>query len=220
MWSHYRGNEVKCQLPDRGLLPRDKSRYPQRSARSSALVQGRCSNGTRRVIRSWSAARGVTPPRMFMPPYFPMNLPSQRRSTSRKALPNTFALGMRAIDTNVLVRLMVRDDAEQLRAAEDFVSPGAWVSPLVLAEALWVLVAVYGRTPDQIASAVELLLDHKTIAIQDADAASAALVEFRRQPRLGFSDCLILELARRAGHLPLGTFDRELAKTDDVIRLT
>ena len=38
-------------------------------------------------------------------------------------------------------------------------------------------------------------------------------------PRLGFSDCLMVELARKAGHLPLGTFDRNVAKLDGVQRL-
>jgi predicted nucleic acid-binding protein len=40
----------------------------------------------------------------------------------------------------------------------------------------------------------------------------AALKQFRRQPSLGFSDGLILELAREIGQLPLGTFDRNLGK--------
>ncbi len=39
---------------------------------------------------------------------------------------------MRAVDTNVLVRLLTRDDPKQLAAAEAFVKPGAWVSRLVL----------------------------------------------------------------------------------------
>ena len=42
---------------------------------------------------------------------------------------------------------------------------------------------------------------------------------FRSRPALGFSDCLILEIARKAGHLPLGTFDRELGKIDGAKRL-
>ena len=45
---------------------------------------------------------------------------------------------MRAVDTNVLVRLIVRDDPEQVDRAEAFVAQGAWVSLLVLAEAVWV----------------------------------------------------------------------------------
>ena len=126
---------------------------------------------------------------------------------------------MRAVDTNLLVRLVVRDDADQANAAEAFVSKGAWVSHLVLAETLWVLDAVYHRSPTQIASAVERLLNHKELTLQDADAVALALEHFRSRPSLGFSDCLVLEIARKAGHLPLGTFDRNLARLDGVHRL-
>ncbi len=126
---------------------------------------------------------------------------------------------MRAIDTNVLVRLLVRDDEQQVAAAEKFVAKGAWVSHLVLAETLWVLDAVYDRTPAHIALAVERLLAHASLTLQDADAVAAALDQFRARPALGFSDCLVLEIARKAGHVPLGTFDRQLAKLDGAQRV-
>ena len=126
---------------------------------------------------------------------------------------------MRAVDTNVLVRLLVRDDEGQVAAAESFVAKGAWVSNLVLAETLWVLDAVYNRSPAQIANAVERMLNHKELALQDADVVAMALKHFRIRPALGFSDCLVLEIARKAGHLPLGTFDRTLAKLDGADRL-
>jgi predicted nucleic-acid-binding protein len=126
---------------------------------------------------------------------------------------------MRAVDTNVVVRLVVRDDPEQVRAAEVFTASGSWVSHLVLVEATWVLEAVYDRTAAQIATAVEMLLNHKDLTIQDAEVVVAALENFRKRPALGFSDCLVLEIARKAGYLPLGTFDRNLAKLDGAKRL-
>jgi predicted nucleic-acid-binding protein len=126
---------------------------------------------------------------------------------------------MRAVDTNILVRLATRDHARQVAAAEGFVSSGAWVPHLVLAETVWVLSAVYGLGPSEIATAVEMLLNHKDLTLQDADAVAAALEHYRNRPALGFSDCLVLEVARKAGHLPLGAFDRELSKLDDVQRL-
>ena len=89
---------------------------------------------------------------------------------------------MRAVDTNVLVRLVTRDDARQVAAAET-------------------------------------LLGHKDLILQDADVVAAALRHFRRRPAPGFSDCLVLEAARKAGNLPLGTFDRELGKLDGAQRL-
>lgn len=119
---------------------------------------------------------------------------------------------MRAVDTNLVVRLIVRDNPEQVRAAETFIAKGAWVSHLVLAETLWVLDAVYERSAEQLTTAVEMLLNHKELTLQDADVVVAALDLFRARPTIGFSDCLVLEIARKAGHLPLGTFDKALAK--------
>ena len=126
---------------------------------------------------------------------------------------------MRAVDTNVLVRLATRDDAKQVIAAEAFIAPGAWVSHLVLAEAMWVLTSVYDLSLPAIATAVEMFLNHKDLSVQDADVVTAALAHFRKRPRLGFSDCLVLEVARKAGYVPLGTFDRELSKLDGAQRL-
>ena len=119
---------------------------------------------------------------------------------------------MRAVDTNILVRLLVRDDSAQVQAAEAFVAAGAWVSHLVLAETFWVLDAVYECGPKQLATAINLLLDHQNLSLQDADIVRAALVHFRARPSLGFSDCLVLETARKAGHLPLGKLDKTLAR--------
>jgi predicted nucleic-acid-binding protein len=50
---------------------------------------------------------------------------------------------MRAVDTNVLVRILARDDPKQVRLADEFVASGAWVSLLALAETMWVLTTVY-----------------------------------------------------------------------------
>ena len=121
---------------------------------------------------------------------------------------------MRAIDTNLLVRLLTRDDPDQVARAERFVRQGAWVSHLVLAEAIWVLDSVYGLDPDRLALAVEMLLDHAHLAIQEPDVVSGALALFQASDRCEFSDCLILETARRSGHLPLGTFDRALSRLE------
>ena len=126
---------------------------------------------------------------------------------------------MRAVDTNVLVRLIVRDDAKQLAAAERFIASGAWVPLLALAEAIWVLDAVYGRGPAQIATGIEMLLHHQHLSVQNSDAARAALETFRAKPALGYSDCLLVELARKAGHLPVGTFDRGLARVPGTEKL-
>jgi predicted nucleic-acid-binding protein len=126
---------------------------------------------------------------------------------------------MRAADTNVVVRVIVRDDAKQVAIAEAFIERGAWVSTLVLAETLWVLRMVYGLTHVELVRTIESLLVHAQFVLQDADAVAAALVHFKRSPKNGFSDYLILELARKNGHTPVGTFDKALAKIEGVQKL-
>ena len=121
---------------------------------------------------------------------------------------------MRAVDTNVLVRILARDDPRQTAAAETFIAGGAWISHLVLAETTGVLSSVYSRTTSQIAEAIAMLLEHESILVQDPDVVALALAHFRTKTPLGFSDCLILEIARKAGHLPLGSFERRLGRLD------
>lgn len=126
---------------------------------------------------------------------------------------------MRAVDTNVLVRLVTRDDAKQVAAAEAFVVNGAWVPHLALAEATWILASVYDRDAAAIATAVEMLMNHQQLTLQDEDAVAAAVEQFRRRPTVGFSDCLMVAVSRKAGHGPLGTFDRDLGKLEGAERL-
>jgi predicted nucleic-acid-binding protein len=126
---------------------------------------------------------------------------------------------MHAIDTNVLVRLITRDEPKQAAAADAFVEKGAWVSHIVLVEAAWVLVSVFNLTSMEIARAIEMLLNHKSIVLQDSEVVSAALALLRKKPSLGFSDCLLLEMARKSGNLPLGTFDRNLGKIAGAVSL-
>lgn len=126
---------------------------------------------------------------------------------------------MRAVDTNVLLRLLVRDDRRQTAAAEAFVADGTWVPQQVLAEAMRLLSAVYEREAAQLIAALEMLLACRHLVLQDADTVAAALAHFKRRPALGFSDCLILEVARKAGHVPLDTFDKSLAGLPQTQRL-
>jgi predicted nucleic-acid-binding protein len=126
---------------------------------------------------------------------------------------------MRAVDTNVLVRLITRDDERQLAVAEAFMATAVWVSDVVLAETIWVLETAYRFDPGRIALALDILLKHENVTLQDADVVAAALDLYRGNTKVGFTDCLVLEIARKAGHLPFGTFDRDLSKLDGAERL-
>ena len=126
---------------------------------------------------------------------------------------------MVSVDTNVLVRLVARDDPEQVANAEAFLKNGVWVSHIVLAEAILVLAKVYQRDTAEQITILEMLLKHESLSFQDPDVIVAALDQFRSTPKVGFTDCLILEVVRKAGHLPLGTFDRSLSKFDGTHKL-
>ncbi len=112
----------------------------------------------------------------------------------------------------------MRDDGRQVEAAEEFVQKGAWISHLVLAETLWVLDSVYELSRAQTATAVDMLLNHRDLTLQDAEVVASALAHYRSRSAIAFSDCLVLEIARKAGHLPIGAFDRNFAKIADVQR--
>ena len=85
---------------------------------------------------------------------------------------------MRAVDTNVLVRLISRDDPRQTAAAESFVANGAWASTLAVAEAMWVLGSVYELSSKDQAIAIEMLLNHRELVLQDREIVTAALQLF------------------------------------------
>ena len=123
---------------------------------------------------------------------------------------------MQAVDTNVVVRLIARDNEKQTQRAEDFITGGAWVSWLVLAETVWVLESVYELTKAQLSTAISMLLEHQQLAVQDTDVVRFALDDYKASRGVGFTDCLVVAIAKKNGHTPVGTFDRKLSKLSDV----
>jgi predicted nucleic-acid-binding protein len=79
-------------------------------------------------------------------------------------------------------------------------------------EAIRVLATVYELTAHDQATAIEMLLNHRDLVLQESETVTAALELFRAKPGLNFSDCFTFYTAQKAGHHPLGTFDRNLAK--------
>ena len=127
---------------------------------------------------------------------------------------------MLAVDTNVVVRLIVRDDERQAAAAEQIVRQGAWLSILGLAETVWVLSSIYEFSPPELVHALEMLLENEQLTVEHSTIVERALALYRTRPRVRFTDCLMVELARQSGSIPLVTFDRDLAKLDDVKLIT
>lgn len=120
---------------------------------------------------------------------------------------------MIAVDTNVLVRLLVADDRTQhLRAARFFDAqarePGSvWVSQVVLAELGWVLSRTYARTRAEVAQAVRALASNATVALEHPRAVERA-VELYENGRADLADCLLSARAQVEGFEGVVTFDR------------
>jgi predicted nucleic-acid-binding protein len=124
---------------------------------------------------------------------------------------------MIGIDTNILVRLLVRDHDAQVRAAEKFVTthctttnPG-FVSRVVIAELAWVLDDYYGYDRHEIAAALHGLRNVTQLKLDAAEAVEAALTDFVATSA-EFADCLIARLNRSAGCEYTVTFDRKAGK--------
>jgi hypothetical protein len=87
------------------------------------------------------------------------------------------------------------------------------VSHVVLAEALWVLRSVYeGRREANRGGRESPSSTTGSWRSRMRTSSGPRFAHFKKRASLGFSGCLIVEIARKAGHEPLGTFDRDLAK--------
>jgi len=121
---------------------------------------------------------------------------------------------MQAVDTNVLVRALTGDDLRQSPAAEAFIRDHTpvWVSHVVLVETVWVLESVYVCGKPQVVKAMTRIIDNKDLILEEPAVVRAALALYQSNRKVHFEDCMILEIARRAGHQPLATFDKALGK--------
>lgn len=130
---------------------------------------------------------------------------------------------MIGLDTNVLVRFLVEDDAEQTRRAEAMVRAAIdrevplFVADIVLCEMAWVLDVSYGVARKEIAENVALLLQARHLLFEDRDRLRRALEAFRAG-RGDFADYLIAEVARVAGCGTVATFDKALLREDGFAR--
>ena len=124
---------------------------------------------------------------------------------------------MIGIDTNVLLRLLVRDDEAQVRAAERYIathcspdSPG-FVSLVVLVETAWALKRLYFYDRSQIATAIRALLNVVELEIESAAEVRSAVADFATSAA-GLVDCLVARTNIAAGCDHTVTFDRRAAK--------
>ena len=124
---------------------------------------------------------------------------------------------MTRIDTNVLARYTVQDDAEQTFVATAFVerhctvqTPG-WISCIVLSEFVWLLARGYRYAKTDIVEILRLLLSTKQLLVEDELQAWLALRDYQ-QGNADFSDYLIAYRNRQQGCTHTATFDKKAAK--------
>ena len=122
---------------------------------------------------------------------------------------------MTGLDTNVLLRYLLRDEpAQAARAARELERDERFlIGSVVLCEMVWVLETGYGLPRAEIASTLERILATAQFEIEDKDRVRAALDDFTRSAA-DFSDCLIGRRNRAAGAVETVTFDRSLRGLD------
>ena len=128
---------------------------------------------------------------------------------------------MIAIDTNVLVRVLINDPLanNQCQLARDLINKAGevWVSKVVLVETVWVLKSAYQFDKENIIFTLETLVQHPKIQLEDRQGLDNALTLFSAT-NADFGDCLILNDAQRL-KLTLHTFDRKLSRLHGAERI-
>ncbi len=124
---------------------------------------------------------------------------------------------MIGLDTNVLLRFLIRDDEAQAARADRMIRAagegGVFVSLLVLVEAVWALKRVYGLARPDIVDSLESVLSSPAFVIEHATFARYACAAFASADA-DFADALIGEVNRAAGCSATATFDRRTARLD------
>ena len=124
---------------------------------------------------------------------------------------------MLGLDTNVLVRFLVRDHEAQFERARRLIKReiGAQekvlISLLVLLETEWVLRSRYGRQKNQILDAISGLLDSAEVELEHEPTIEEALYLWK-DSTADFADCLIGAHHRRLGCRATATFDARVVK--------
>ena len=130
---------------------------------------------------------------------------------------------MIGLDTNIVLRYLVKDDPEQAGLAKGLMesltadNPG-WISLVVLAEIVWSLKRTYKLEKDQIAAIIDKFLESRQLVIEQSELVDTSLALYRNN-RAGFADCLLCVAAPSAGCSSVVTFDKIAARDLGMHRL-
>ncbi|WP_200929955.1 PIN domain-containing protein [Nostoc piscinale] len=119
---------------------------------------------------------------------------------------------MIAVDTNILVRYLTKDDERQWQQASEIIESGeqCFVANIVLCEFVWVLRGKpYQFSREEISNAINLMLQCLTFEFENRSVIYQALQQFQ-QGKADFSDYLIGAIARQFQCSSTATFDRKL----------
>jgi len=126
---------------------------------------------------------------------------------------------LKGIDTNVLVRYLVKDDRKQAEKASAFIkktiSSGGrcFINQIVLCELVLVLESAYGCSKEEIIDVLEKILITKQFEIQDKNTVRQALHDYA-SGKGDFADYLIGRINQNHGCDRTATFDRALKNRD------
>lgn len=131
---------------------------------------------------------------------------------------------MIALDTNVIIRLLVGDDKQQSKSANQFLGSLTSANPAlicreVLIEMVWVLERSYKFKRSHISNAIHELIGSNEIVVEDVDRVKDVVTEYESSP-VDFSDLMIRSTANSLGATRVATFDKRFAELSKVILLT
>jgi predicted nucleic-acid-binding protein len=125
--------------------------------------------------------------------------------------------GMKGIDTNVLVRYIIQDDAKQSKMATDFIerkcseNSSLFINGIVLCELVWVLESAYEYSRENIVKVIEQILKTRQFLLDEPDILWQSLRGYKNEGA-DFADNYIAHLNKHKGCEYTVTFDKRAAK--------
>jgi predicted nucleic-acid-binding protein len=132
---------------------------------------------------------------------------------------------MPTLDTNVLIRYLVQDDAKQTRAAHRYIAEYAdsesvlFIPVSVMLETEWVLRSAYGYSKGSVIEVFVSLLEAREMTFQD-EASLERAVFLYRENNTDFADCLHVATAYAHNRLPVVSFDKRAARVEGIEALS